>query len=178
MATDAGRKWRWAGAVAGTVVVADALTKAWVRTAFQPGETVPILGDAVRLTYVLNPGAAFGIHVGDWSRPVFTALALGALAFLVALLHTTSVADRARIVALALVAGGAVGNLLDRVMGPGAVVDFLDVGFGAVRWPVFNLADVGVTTGAVLLVVLLWSEEEPRTAPGEERAARADPAPG
>ena len=64
------------------------------------------------------------------------------------------------IVVYSLVGGGATGNLVDRV-GIGAVVDFLDVGFGTVRWPIFNLADVGVTTGAILLVLLLWDETEP-----------------
>lgn len=74
-------------------------------------------------------------------------------------LNGTPESDRSRLTALALVGGGATGNLLDRV-GIGAVVDFLDVGVGPLRWPVFNLADVGVTLGALLLVLLLVEEAE------------------
>lgn len=159
-------KWWMVAVVAGGVVLLDALTKGWVQGAFTLGESVPVLGDTVRLTYVLNPGAAFGFHVGPYSRQAFTALALLALIVIGFLLRSTPAVERGRVAALALVAGGALGNLLDRVVGPGGVVDFMDVGFGALRWPVFNVADVGVTTGAFLLVVMLWGEEaspEPTT---------------
>jgi signal peptidase II len=153
-------KWRVCAAVAGAVLVMDALTKWWVRSALGLGESVPVLGDVVRLTHVLNPGAAFGLHVGGYSRAVFTVLALVALAVILVVLRGTPEHATGRLTALALVGGGATGNLVDRV-GTGAVVDFLDVGFGAVRWPIFNLADVGVTTGALILVLLLWDEAEP-----------------
>lgn len=150
----------------------DVLTKGWIKAAFHLGDSVPLLGDTVRLTYVLNPGAAFGIHVGPYSRVVFTVLALVALVLIAALLRATPADARSRVAALALVAGGALGNLIDRVVGHG-VVDFLDVGFGALRWPIFNVADIGVTTGAVLLVTLLWDEEGERARPGEDAVERA-----
>jgi signal peptidase II len=153
-------KWRAFAAIAGSVLVLDASTKWWVRSALFLGDSVPVFGDWVRLTYVLNPGAAFGIEVGGWSRPVFTVLALVAIGVILAVLWQTPDEERGRLAALALVGGGATGNLVDRV-GGGAVVDFLDVGVGPLRWPVFNLADVGVTTGALLLVLLLWERESP-----------------
>ena len=82
-------------------------------------------------------------------------------------LRDTAPADRVRAAALALVAGGAAGNLLDRLRTSRGVVDFIDVGIGAHRFYVFNLADVGVTTGAVLLALALWrSPADDRQAPG------------
>ncbi len=174
-------KWWTVCSIAGAVVLLDASTKGWIQEAFRPGESVPVVGDAVRFTYVLNPGVAFGFHVGAYSRPVFTALAVVALVVIGFLLRATPHHQRGRLAALAMVAGGALGNLLDRVLGPGGVVDFMDVGLGAVRWPVFNVADVGVTVGAVLLVAFLWEEGPAPRAPGDEAAdtdgpPRSDPA--
>lgn len=139
--------------------MADGVTKWWVAGSFRPGESVPVLGDLVRLTYVVNPGAAFGLQVGPFTREIFTGLALVASVLIVALIVKTPAGDRATLWALALILGGAVGNLVDRIGRPAGVVDFMDVGVGALRWPVFNLADVGVTTGAVLLVLLLRRNE-------------------
>ena len=67
--------------------------------------------------------------------------------------------DRARVLALALVCAGAVGNLFDRLRSTLGVVDFLDVGFGDARWPTFNVADMAVSMGAVLLAWVLWQED-------------------
>jgi signal peptidase II len=152
-------KWRWSLLVAGGVLAMDTLTKWWVRQVIALGHSEPLVGDWVRLTYVLNPGAAFGLHLGPYSRSILTTLALVALVVIWVALDSTHEHDRFRMVALALVGGGAAGNLLDRV-GQGAVVDFLDIGFGRLRWPVFNVADVGVTLGALLLVLLLIDEAE------------------
>lgn len=154
--------------IAGTLVVVDAVTKWVIQVHFRLGESVPVLGDIVRLTYVLNPGAAFGLHVGPYSRQVFATLALVAVVVIAAVIRKTPAGERRHLVALSLIMGGALGNLVDRFRASGGVVDFLDVGFGVLRWPVFNLADVGVTTGAVLLVMLLWNEE--RGSPSPARA--------
>jgi signal peptidase II len=67
-----------------------------------------------------------------------------------------------RVRALCSVTGGAFGNFIDRIISPRGVVDFLDVGVGAWRWPTFNLADIAVSTGAILLAIVLWNEEEER----------------
>lgn len=153
-------KLRLVAAVAGGLLVADGTTKWMVARSFRPGESEAVIGDLVRLTYVLNPGAAFGLHVGPFSREILTGLALLASALILLLIARTPPLERGRLVALALVLGGAAGNLVDRIGRPGGVVDFLDVGLGTVRWPVFNLADVGVTTGALLLVLLLHREPD------------------
>jgi signal peptidase II len=157
--------------VMGVVLAVDLSSKAWVQGNVTYGQSLDLLGDWVRLTYLLNPGAAFGLSVGDWSRTVFATLAIVAVGVILMIVRETPAAERLRLCALALILGGALGNLVDRLRSHGAVVDFLDVGFGAVRWPVFNIADVGVTTGALLLVALLWGE---RGSPALEPAADPD----
>ncbi|MBI3789998.1 MAG: signal peptidase II [Gemmatimonadetes bacterium] len=153
------------------IVAADALTKAVAVASLRSlhGE-VPVLGDWVRWRLVYNPGAAFGIHAGPWSRVIFTVLTVVALGILARVYQTTRPGDRGRLLAVALVTGGAVGNLVDRLRSALGVVDFIDVGLGDLRWPTFNVADIAVSTGALLLAWVLWSEEEPE-------GARADTAP-
>ena len=143
------------------VVASDVLTKALVVKSLDERVAYSILGEWLRLTLVYNPGAAFGLHVGDHSRWVFMALTIGALLILGRLYFTTSPGDRSRVTSLALVCGGAVGNLIDRVRSEKGVVDFLDVGLRDTRWPTFNVADMAVSIGAFLLAVVLWAEDRP-----------------
>lgn len=119
-----------------------------------------VVGDVVRFTLAYNPGAAFGIDVGPASRVVFTTLTLIALLALLLMYRSTPADRRVQLVALALITGGALGNLLDRLRGAGGVVDFIDVGVGSTRWWTFNLADAGITVGAILLALTLWTEPE------------------
>ena len=134
------------------VAMVDVVTKAIaVLTLFPQRVPHELLGNAVRLTLVYNPGAAFGLHVGPQSRWIFTALTIVALVILGRLYRATTRGDAPRVMALALVCAGAVGNLLDRLRSDLGVVDFLDVGFGDSRWPTFNVADMAVSCGAVLL---------------------------
>jgi len=135
------------------------------------------LGDWVQFTLVHNPGAAFGLHVGPHSRWVFMFLTLVALVILGRLYLATRPGDRPRAFALALVCGGAVGNLIDRVRSASGVVDFIDVGFGDARWPTFNVADMGVSCGAIALAVSLWMEDARRArAEAAAQAVSRDPA--
>lgn len=146
--------------VAGAVVVADSLTKL-LAVATLSRVPRPIVGDWLTLQLVFNRGAAFGIHVGPYSRWVFLVLAVAALVVLGSMVRHTGPAQRMRLLALALVCGGAVGNLIDRVRSARGVVDFIDVGIGSYRWPTFNVADIAVTCGAVALALVLWSEGNP-----------------
>ena len=147
--------------VAASVLLADAFTKILAVDRLAPAYLPrPVIGDGVRLTLVYNPGAAFGLHLGAQSRWIFVVLTLVALTVLWRLYLDTPLAHRLRTLALALVAGGAMGNLLDRLKSARGVVDFIDVGVGAWRWPTFNLADIAVTSGAILLGWVLWSAEE------------------
>jgi signal peptidase II len=143
-----------------TWVIADIVTKR-LAVANLGAERVAheVIGDWVRFTLVYNQGAAFGMHVGEWSRWIFTALTLGALLMLAHLYRETRADDHSRVLALTLVSAGAVGNLIDRLRGTQGVVDFIDVGTGSWRFWTFNVADIGVSCGAVLLALVLWREE-------------------
>jgi signal peptidase II len=143
------------------VVAADVLTK-WIavaRLSDPPRFPHEFIGEYLRFTLVYNPGAAFGLNVGPHSRWVFMALTIGALLILGRLYLTSERGDRSRVISLALVCGGAVGNLIDRIRHELGVVDFVDIGVGDTRWPTFNVADMAVSTGAFLLAIVLWAEE-------------------
>lgn len=141
---------------AGVVVVAlDQLTKAVIsQTLGQPDavHSIEVIGNWVRLSYTTNSGAAFGMFQSG--TIVFTIIAIVAVPIL--LLARSYVADRSWwiTVIFGMMAGGALGNLLDRVR-MGHVVDFIDVGIGNLRWPSFNVADSSFVVGVILLAVYL-----------------------
>ncbi len=149
-------------AIAGVIVVADFITKLIVLRSLRPYQQVDVIGGYVRLTFIENTGAAFGIHIGGYDRIIFLVLSLLALAALTFMFWATPARERARLIAIAAICGGAVGNLLDRIRSAAGVVDFIDVGVGDLRWPIFNVADIAVTTGAVLLALSLWGEDRRR----------------
>lgn len=133
---------------AGLVLAVDQATKAIISARLLPGDPVPVVGQFLRLTLVHNTGAAFGLFPG--SRLPFiliSALAIVVVLYLFARDAYRSFSNR---VLLGCILGGALGNLIDRIRW-GRVVDFIDVGFGTVRWPVFNVADSAVTLGVILL---------------------------
>jgi signal peptidase II len=133
------------------------------------GQTIPVIGDIVRLTYIENPGMAFGINFGGRTFfAVFSIIAcIGIFWYLYAIRKEPL---RVRL-PLALILGGALGNLIDRVfygvlygtapLFHGSVVDFIDViffnitifGYNLSRWPVFNVADSAVTIGVIVLII-------------------------
>lgn len=147
--------------VLATVVVLDFWSKAMVVASLGIAHAPRyVFGDVLRLTLAYNPGAAFSISLGAASRWIFATLAILVLAVLGIFYRATSGGDRWRAMALGLVCGGAIGNLLDRLRSDLGVVDFIDIGWGDVRFYTFNVADMAVTAGALLLAVLLWREEE------------------
>jgi signal peptidase II len=157
--------------VTGIVLLLDAFTKTIAVDRLIPAYLPrPLWGDALRLTLVYNPGAAFGLHFGSLSRWIFIALTCLALLILGRLYLETPLLHRTRTLAIALVTGGALGNLLDRLKSSRGVVDFIDLGVGAWRWPTFNVADMAVTTGAMLLAWVLWNADE-ALAPAPARSA-------
>jgi signal peptidase II len=152
-------------AVVTAVTAVDVLTKWWAEMSLRPqGFPREIAGEWLRLTLVYNPGAAFGLHVGEHSRWVFMALTVIALAILGRLYLSTNEGDMPRSIALALVCAGALGNLIDRVRSGRGVVDFIDIGLGSTRWPTFNVADMAVSSGAVLLAWVLWYQDQQESA--------------
>lgn len=142
------------------VLVLDLVTKSWaLRTlAFERGE---LFGGLVPLTLAFNKGAAFGISVGEDSRWLFVPITFVALGLLGILFKQAERGDWLRIVAIALVVSGALGNLYDRLRWDRGVVDFigpLDLGFW--YFPIFNIADMAITSGAVMLAISFWLEEK------------------
>jgi signal peptidase II len=136
------------------LVLADCGSKRVVEETLEPHTPHQVVGDVVRFTLGYNPGAAFGINVGPASRVVFTVLALVALVALGLMYRATPADRRVEIMGLALISGGAIGNLIDRIRA-GQVTDFIDVGIGATRFWTFNIADAGITVGAILLAFSL-----------------------
>jgi signal peptidase II len=158
-AADERHKYRLYFTMVGGIFAVDAFTKALVQQRLLLHRPVEVLGDFFRLTYLYNPGAAFGLHLGAWSRVGFIVLTLVAVGVLFMMYRGTPITDHVRLISISLVTGGAVGNLADRIRSPRGVVDFLDFGIGNLRWPVFNVADMAVTTGAILLAISLWQED-------------------
>lgn len=148
------------------LVLIDQATKMAVAARFHIGESHDLFGDLLRLTHVKNPGAAFSVSFGGPSVMIaITILVIGILVFMVArgLIKPETVAGKA---ALAMVLSGAVGNFIDRLRLSGEVTDFIDMGIGPHRWPVYNVADIAITLGMVLLFFTYArqkdSPEEPR----------------
>ena len=160
MPSAAERRIFWVAA--GTVVVLDLATKLVIERWLAIRSAVAVVGDTFQLRLVYNPGAAFGLHLGPWSRWIFLGVAIAAIVVLDRMSRAAPLGDRLRQLATGLVAGGAFGNLVDRVRNPQGVVDFLDVGIGIHRWPTFNVADIGVSCGAILLAISLWLEDNER----------------
>ena len=143
------------------LLLADLVTKAiavYALGMYEPPR--PVIGNTLRWVLVYNPGAAFGFHLGPYSRWIFMVLTAGALYVLWRLYRDTQPGDRPRTIALAMVCAGALGNLIDRIRSARGVVDFIDVGVGDTRWPTFNIADIAVSVGAFLLAWVLWGEDQ------------------
>lgn len=157
------------------VLVLDYVTKRWALEALrsQPSE---LFGGLVPLTLAFNKGAAFGVRIGEDSRWFFVPVTIIALVLLGILYRQAAERDFLRITSISLVVSGAIGNLYDRVRWDQGVIDFLgpiDLGFW--DFPIFNIADIAITCGAVLLAISFWFEEQEERRAG---AVAADGAPG
>jgi signal peptidase II len=169
MESAAERRLFWGTATA--IIVADAITKLLAEAQLARRLPLAVIGDWVQLRLVYNQGAAFGLDVGQYSRWVFLSLAVIALIVLGSMVRSTRPGDRFRLLALALVCGGAAGNLIDRIRSAQGVVDFVDIGVGSWRWPTFNVADSAITVGAIALALSLWQEGRAHQRAKEAQAA-------
>jgi len=113
-----------------------------------------VIGDVVRFTLAYNPHAAMGLSPGQYSRVGFALLAAAMLAGLVFYRRRISAQNTFTAIALALIGGGAAGNMIDRIRSSLGVVDFIDVGVGNARFYTFNVADAGVFCGTILLLLV------------------------
>ncbi len=153
-------------------LIADVLTKRWAFPYLtEHGGSQPVIGDYLRFTLALNKGMAFGLSFGDWSRWILILFTLITLGLIYHLYRQTPDHQRLQTTALALITGGALGNLLDRITSARGVVDFIDVGFGTHRFWLFNIADAGVSIGGALLVLTLWTASERSSKPEEAKQA-------
>lgn len=170
------RPWFWAP----LVLVVDFVTKRLVLDNVEALQgRIELIGDFARLAYVRNPGSAMGLFpVGRW---VLVAVSAAAAVFLIYLYATSRPRRPVRLAAMAVILGGALGNLVDRVFYDGLVVDFIDLGIGRHRFYTFNVADMGVSLGGLVLFLCLLREDRavPAAAPGDGGApAPGEPAPG
>ncbi|MGE0080889.1 MAG: signal peptidase II [Thiohalomonadaceae bacterium] len=151
-------RWLWLSAL---VVVIDQITKALASNLLNLHEGVPVL-PGLNLTLMHNTGAAFSFlsDEGGWQRWFFAVIAVVISALLVLWLRRLPPAERWLHIAIALVIGGALGNLWDRLM-LGYVVDFIDVYAGRWHWPAFNVADSAITVGAAMLLLDAFRHSEP-----------------
>jgi signal peptidase II len=140
------------------VILLDQGTKYLIKTYMAIGESIPLLGDVLRLTSHRNPGAAFGMLQGQrWLFILITLIVIGAVVYVARRI------DRRRIwlrISLGLLFGGAVGNLIDRIL-YGKVVDFIDIRI--IHYPIFNLADSAIVTAVILMMIdmlLQWRNEQ------------------
>ena len=140
----------WLG-LAGLVIVLDQLTKLWVLATLKLGERIEVTS-FFNLVLVFNPGAAFSFlsDAGGWQRWFFVVLAIAVSGWLTFLIRRHA-AERLLPLAAALILGGALGNVIDRIRF-GAVADFLDVHAAGWHWPAFNIADSAISVGVALLV--------------------------
>ena len=145
------------------VVVADWITKSLAVAYLEPAH-IPhrLIGTIVQLTLTYNPGTAFGIPVARGAAGLVVVVVI-ALVILFGMYRNAAPSDAWLAAALGLVSGGALGNLIDRLRSARGVVDFIDVRFGTWHFWTFNVADAGVSVGAVLLAIVLWHHDKART---------------
>lgn len=143
-------KWLWLSVI---VIVLDRVSKYWASTSLDLHDPLNVL-PFFNLTLMHNQGAAFSFlsQAGGWQRWFFTVIALVVTAVIVQWIRRLSPAETRMAAALSLVAGGALGNVWDRIQ-LGYVVDFIDVYYKTWHWPAFNIADSAITVGAVMLIV-------------------------
>jgi len=164
----------WVLVITMLVVVLDQITKLAIKDRFLLEESLEIFGDVLRFTYIQNPGMAFGISFG--SPRFFTIFASVASVIILIYLYRMRRERFHSRLSLALILGGAIGNLIDR-FAYGKVIDFIDIGFKNTRWPVFNVADSAVTIGMIILVSLMLFEGHKAEAPARAKFPVQPPAP-
>lgn len=137
-------------------IIADQGSKIFVAKRMELGQSIPVLGNFFRITFIRNAGGAFGIFLGGgWFYLLASILAIILIFFYLRKMSAGHLWSR---ISLALILGGALGNLIDRVR-YGMVIDFLDFGIGRLRWPVFNLADAAVTVGVAVFLLLMFQKK-------------------
>lgn len=154
MSAPVGRpRWPIFLGIAAVVVVIDQLTKAWLVSTLEPGERLSVIGDLLRLVHAQNSGALFGLFRDQ--AYLFAIVSIGVVALIV-WYHGSSGRNTLLSIALGLLLGGALGNMIDRFRF-GWVTDWVDIGLGDLRFYTFNVADASISCAILLLIVLaIW----------------------
>lgn len=148
--------------IGGSTIIFDQITKRMIQNRFELHESVVIIDGFFSLTYIVNPGAAFGFMASQsetFRAIFFLIVSIIALTILVIFFRQTPSDDRYSLVALSLLFGGAIGNMIDRVR-LGVVVDFLDFYIGGSHWPAFNVADSAITIGVSIMMLTLFFDKK------------------
>lgn len=151
------RKWKIVAGWLAAIVIVDQITKAIVDRTMPLHHSIPIIDGLFNLTYVRNTGAAFGIFAGShevFRRPFLIGVSIVAIGFILVMLRRLREDATGLAVALAFILGGAIGNLIDRIV-YGEVIDFLDVYWSTYHWPAFNVADSFITIGVTITLFYL-----------------------
>lgn len=154
-------KWKTISVWLAAIIILDQLTKVIVARTMALYQSIAIFDGLFSFTYVRNPGAAFGIFAGNaeiFRRPFLILVSILASGFIVTLLHRLDGRERGLITALTFILGGAVGNLIDRMI-YGEVIDFLDVYWRNYHWPAFNVADSFITIGVAIALFRLYKHK-------------------
>lgn len=163
------RKLAVLGTLLPVILALDIITKRWALDTLRGNPWEEFLGGYVPLTLAFNRGAAFGISIGNDPRWFFIPITLLALGLLVTLFIQADGRDWLRVISLSLVVSGALGNLIDRVRWDRGVVDFIGpIDLGFMDFPIFNVADMAISCGAVLLAISFWLEERRLAEAGKE----------
>lgn len=142
------------------VLLTDCATKEYVETELHAGDAPQaVVGQVVRLNLSYNAAAAFGVSLGPQTRLVLGVVGIAVLLLVLHAYRRLEPRARRQAIGLAMIAGGAVGNLWDRVWSPYGVADFIDIGVGSLRFWTFNVADMGITFGALILL-FTWGLSE------------------
>lgn len=165
------QSYLWFALISVSIVLVDLFVKRWIVAEFPVGRPTPLIGTVLFITHVHNTGGAFGL----FSNLRFLFIIMGIIVPVLIMIFYKKLFEKGKvwIIAAALVTGGAIGNEIDRVM-YGYVIDFLDVRF----WPIFNVADIAISAGIVLLfIALLTEKKEPDNQDtGRPDAGRSDAA--
>lgn len=151
-------KWLWLSVLA---VILDQLSKIWVDTSMSLYQSIPVF-PGFNITYVHNFGAAFSFlsEQGGWQRWFFALLAASISIGIVIWIKRLKPEETLSAISLSLILGGAIGNLIDRVI-YGYVIDFFDVYYQSYHWPVFNIADSAITVGVMFMLYESFTQKEP-----------------
>jgi signal peptidase II len=145
------------------LLLADCSSKRAIEEALPvAGESRPVIDHFLQFTLAYNQGAAFSTRLGPQQRWIMIALVVAILVMLARSYRQVTRHGLLGTAGLALIVGGAAGNLLDRLISSRGVVDFIDVGLGSSRFYLFNVADAGVSLGAVLLAWVFWRDARAR----------------